>query len=52
MSTITAWLRGWTHTFSPTFLMDFRFGWFRYNPQTAFWDQGQTPMTGFRYPWT
>ncbi len=41
---------GWTHTFSPTFLADFRFGWFRYNPQTAFWDQGQTPMTGFGIP--
>jgi len=41
---------GWTHTFSPTFLADFRFGWFKYNPQTAFWDQGTTPMTGFGIP--
>jgi hypothetical protein len=41
---------GWTHTFNPTLLADFHFGWFRYNPQTAFWDQGQTPMTGFGVP--
>jgi Carboxypeptidase regulatory-like domain/TonB dependent receptor len=41
---------GWTHTFSPTFLMDLHLGWFRYNPQTAFWDQGQTPATGFGIP--
>ena len=41
---------GWTHTFSPSLLMDVHFGWFKYNPQTAFWDQGQTPMTGFGIP--
>ena len=41
---------GWTHTFSPSFLMDVHFGWLHYNPQTAFWDQGQTPMTGFGIP--
>ena len=41
---------GWTHTFSPSWLMDVHFGWFRYNPQTAFWDQGATPMTGFGIP--
>ncbi len=41
---------GWTHTFSPSLLMDFHLGWFRYNPQTAFWDQGQTPATGFGIP--
>jgi len=41
---------GWTHTFSPSFLMDVHFGWFRYNPQTAFWDQTATPMTGFGIP--
>ena len=41
---------GWTHTFSPTLLADFHFGWFKYNPQTAFWDQGQTPMTAFGIP--
>ena len=41
---------GWTHTFSPTLLADFHFGWFKYHPQTAFWDQGQTPMTAFGIP--
>jgi hypothetical protein len=41
---------GWTHTFSPSLLMDVHFGWFKYNPQTAFWDQGATPMTGFGAP--
>src|SRR5271157_3646872 len=41
---------GWTHTFSPTLLLDVHFGWLHYNPQTAFWDQGQTPMTGFGIP--
>jgi len=41
---------GWTHTFSPSLLMDVHFGWFRYNPQTAFWDQGTNPMTGFGAP--
>ncbi len=41
---------GWTHTFSPSFLMDVHFGWLHYNPQTAFWDQGQTPMTNFGIP--
>jgi hypothetical protein len=41
---------GWTHTFSPTLLLDVHFGWLHYNPQTAFWDQGTTPMTGFGVP--
>ncbi len=41
---------GWTHTFNSTSLMDVHFGWFRYNPQTAFSDQAQTPMTGFGIP--
>ena len=41
---------GWTHTFSPSLLMDVHFGWFKYNPQTAFWDQGTTPMTNFGIP--
>ena len=41
---------GWTHTFSPTLLMDVHFGWLHYNPQTAFWDQGTTPMTNFGIP--
>jgi hypothetical protein len=41
---------GWTHTFSPSFLMDVHFGWFKYNPQTAFFDQGQNPMTALGIP--
>ena len=41
---------GATHVFSPSFLADFRFGWFRYNPQTAFWDQNAQPATGFGIP--
>src|SRR5271166_3629745 len=41
---------GWTHTFNPTLLLDVHFGWLHYNPQTAFWDQGQTPMTNFGIP--
>ncbi len=41
---------GWTHTFSSSLVMDVHFGWFRYNPETAFWDQGQTPATGFGIP--
>ena len=40
---------GVTKTFSPTLLMDFRFGWFKYNPQTAKPDGG-TPMTAFGIP--
>src|SRR5271166_284981 len=41
---------GWTHTFSPSLLLDVHFGWLHYNPQTAFWDAGQTPMTNFGIP--
>ena len=41
---------GATHVFSPSFLADFRFGWFRYNPQTAFWDQNAQPATAFGIP--
>jgi len=40
---------GLTKTFSSTLLMDFRFGWFKYNPQTAKPDGG-TPMTDFGIP--
>lgn len=40
---------GLTKTISPTLLTDFRFGWFKYNPQTAKPDGG-TPMTGFGIP--
>src|SRR5262249_26131307 len=35
-----------TKTFSSSLLMDFRFGWFKYNPQTAKPDGG-TPMNDF-----
>ncbi len=40
---------GFTKTFSPTLLMDFRFGYFKYNPQTQKPDGG-TPMTDFGIP--
>lgn len=40
---------GFTKTFSPTLLMDFRFGYFKYNPQTKKPDGG-TPMTAFGIP--
>ncbi len=41
---------GFTKTFSPTLLMDFRFGWFKYNPQTHKWDEGTTPADTFGIP--
>lgn len=40
---------GFTKTFSSTLLTDFRFGWFKYNPQTQKPDGG-TPMTTFGIP--
>jgi hypothetical protein len=40
---------GFTKTLNPTLLTDFRFGWFKYNPQTMKPDGG-TPMTGFGIP--
>ena len=40
---------GFTKTFSATLLTDFRFGWFKYNPQTKKSSSG-TPMTGFGIP--
>src|SRR6266849_4407944 len=40
---------GLTKTFSGTLLMDFRFGWFKYNPVTKKPDGG-TPMTDFGIP--
>jgi len=40
---------GFTKTFSNTLLTDFRFGWFKYNPQTKKPDGG-TPMTAFGIP--
>src|SRR6185437_3403032 len=40
---------GFTKTFSPSLLMDFRFGYFKYNPQTQKPDTG-TPMTAAGIP--
>jgi hypothetical protein len=40
---------GFTKTLSPSLLTDFRFGWFKYNPQTMKPDGG-TPMTNFGIP--
>jgi hypothetical protein len=40
---------GFTKTFSPTLLTDFRFGYFKYNPQTQKPDSG-APMTAFGIP--
>jgi hypothetical protein len=40
---------GFTKTISPSLLTDFRFGWFKYNPQTQKPDGG-TPMTDFGIP--
>jgi hypothetical protein len=40
---------GFTKTLSASLLTDFRFGWFKYNPQTLKPDGG-TPMTAFGIP--
>jgi Carboxypeptidase regulatory-like domain/TonB dependent receptor len=40
---------GFTKTISTSLLTDFRFGWFKYNPQTAKPDAGD-PMTTFGIP--
>jgi hypothetical protein len=40
---------GFTKTFSSTLLLDFRFGYFKYNPQTQKPDGG-TPMSAFGIP--
>lgn len=40
---------GFTKTFSSSLLTDFRFGWFKYNPQTQK-PSGGTPMTTFGIP--
>jgi hypothetical protein len=40
---------GFTKTLNPTLLTDFRFGYFKYNPQTQKPDAG-TPMTDFGIP--
>jgi hypothetical protein len=41
---------GFTKTLSASLLTDFRFGYFKYNPQTQKWDQGTTPMNTFDIP--
>jgi hypothetical protein len=41
---------GVTKTFSSTLLADFRFGYFKYNPEARKPDVGTTPMTGFGIP--
>lgn len=41
---------GVTKTISTTLLADFRFGYFKYNPNTFKPDAGTTPMTGFGIP--
>jgi Carboxypeptidase regulatory-like domain/TonB dependent receptor len=41
---------GVTKTFSSSLLADFRFGYFKYNPNTFKPDAGTTPMTGFGIP--
>jgi hypothetical protein len=41
---------GVTKTFSSTLLADFRFGYFKYNPQASKPDSGSAPMTGFGIP--
>ena len=40
---------GFTKTFSTSLLTDFRFGYFKYNPQTSKPDGGK-PMDGFKIP--
>ncbi len=40
---------GFTKTLNPSLLTDFRFGWFKYNPQTMKPDGG-APMTAFGIP--
>jgi hypothetical protein len=41
---------GFTKLIGAKWLTDFRVGWFKYNPQTAYPDQGATPMTAFGFP--
>jgi hypothetical protein len=38
---------GFTKTLSSSLLTDFRFGWFKYNPQTHKADEGANPMDSF-----
>jgi hypothetical protein len=41
---------GFNKAIGTNWLTDFRFGWFRYNPQTAYSDASTTPMTTFGVP--
>jgi hypothetical protein len=41
---------GFTKAISPTLLTDFRFGYFKYNPQTNYSDAGTTPMNTLGIP--
>jgi hypothetical protein len=41
---------GFTKAIGTHWLTDFRFGWFQYNPQTAYSDANSTPMTTFGFP--
>ncbi|HKV24651.1 MAG TPA: carboxypeptidase regulatory-like domain-containing protein [Candidatus Acidoferrum sp.] len=41
---------GFTKAFGTNWLTDFRFGYFKYNPQTAYSDASQSPMDKFGIP--
>src|SRR5215472_16802661 len=41
---------GFDKAIGTKWLTDVRFGWFRYNPQTAYSDANATPMDGFKIP--
>jgi hypothetical protein len=41
---------GFNKAIGTMWLTDLRFGWFRYNPQTAYSDSSTTPMTTFGVP--
>lgn len=41
---------GFTKPLGTKWLTDFRFGWFKYNPQTAYSDANASPMDGFGVP--
>ncbi len=41
---------GFTKPIGAKWLTDFRFGWFKYNPKTAYSDASASPMDGFGVP--
>jgi hypothetical protein len=41
---------GFTKAIGAKWLTDFRFGYFKYHPQTAYSDAGKTPMTALGFP--